>query len=124
MPILPGSVSDLIHQYPWLILYSAVTTVGAVQKWGAALMKFITNALDGLLDLQTRFCRFNVAWHKNWWKSQAKLVAMRHHYAKPVNDPALEKSPTRNDQVDSYGRSTGAAESSTSRELLQSASRE
>ena len=113
MPIPAGSVSDLIHQYPWFIFYSAVT-LGAVQKWGAALKKFITNSLDGLLDLQTRFCRFNKAWHKNWWESQAKLADMRHHYAKPADDPALEKSSSRNEQVDSYGRSPGIAESSTS----------
>jgi hypothetical protein len=41
MPLPPGSLSDLIYQHPWFIFYSAATTVGAVQKWGSALMKLL-----------------------------------------------------------------------------------
>jgi hypothetical protein len=55
----PGSLSDLIHQHPWLVSSSVLGTITAARK-------IMLKGLQVLLELFRAFCEFLLGIEKTW----------------------------------------------------------
>jgi hypothetical protein len=77
------SISNFIVHYnlvPWLLPFTAVTTVAAARKWGSAIKKAASAALGGLAELHGEFCDFLAGCHANWWRLKARFAENRRPY--------------------------------------------
>ncbi len=77
------SVSSFIVQHnlmPWLLSYTAVTTIAALRKLGSALKKISLDVLRGLRELHSVLCDCLAGCYANWWRCKARCSGIRRRY--------------------------------------------
>lgn len=67
---------------PYLLSYTAVSTIAMVRKRGSAVKRVTSDSLRGLLELHGDFCDFLAGCNANWWRCKQQFAENRRRHGR------------------------------------------